>query len=217
MGEQIDQLQKLKNKLEKEKQGVRSELEDLRTQLDHTIKGKVAAEKLSKQLEQQLNDNQLKLEDGLKQINDLNHQKSKLVGENSEFMKQVEDLEHQLGSLQKSKVTLQQQLDDTRRSLDDEARGKSAMGQLNDIGFELSVKIMNSILSASQLRNLTADLDQAREQLEEEQEGKGELQRQVTKLSGEVQQWRSRYESEGWKFKWKNSIEPYKRSSLIFF
>jgi myosin heavy chain 6/7 len=50
---------------------------------------------------------------------------------------------------------------------------------------------------ASQIRNLTADLDQAREQLDEEQEGKADLQRQVTKLSSEVQQWRSRYESEG--------------------
>ena len=47
------------------------------------------------------------------------------------------------------------------------------------------------------MRNLTADLEQTREQLEEEQESKVELQRQVTKLNGEVQQWRSRYESEG--------------------
>ncbi len=52
----------------------------------------------------------------------------------------------------------------------------------------------------SQLRNLTADLDQAREQLEEEQEGKADLQRQISKLSSEVQQWRSRYESEGKSF-----------------
>ena len=50
---------------------------------------------------------------------------------------------------------------------------------------------------ASQIRNLTADLDQAREQLEEELESKVDLQRQVTKLNSEVQQWRSRYESEG--------------------
>jgi predicted nucleic acid-binding Zn-ribbon protein len=53
------------------------------------------------------------------------------------------------------------------------------------------------VFIGSQLRNLTADLDQTREQLEEEQESKVELQRQVTKLNSEVQQWRSRYESEG--------------------
>lgn len=61
------------------------------------------------------------------------------------------------------------------------------------------IDVFHCILAA-QLRNLSADLEQAREQLDEEQEGKADLQRQVTKLSSEVQQWRSRYESEG-KFK----------------
>ena len=51
--------------------------------------------------------------------------------------------------------------------------------------------------SGSQIRNLTGDLEQTREQLEEEQEMKSDLQRQVTKLNAEVHQWRSRYESEG--------------------
>ncbi|UJR25222.1 hypothetical protein I4U23_006574 [Adineta vaga] len=177
MGEQIDQLQKLKNKLEKEKQGVKSETDDLRAQLDHAQKGRASAEKLAKQLEQQLNDIQLKFEDSLKQINDVSGQRSKLISENSEIIKQVEDLEHQLGSLQKSKALLQQQADEARRTLEEEVRGKGSV--------------------TTQIRNLTADLDQAREQLEEEQEGKADLFRQVAKLSAEVQQWRSRYESEG--------------------
>ena len=50
MGEQIDQLQKLKNKLEKEKQTVKSEADDLRTQSIMYKKASIAAEKLSKQL-----------------------------------------------------------------------------------------------------------------------------------------------------------------------
>jgi len=177
MGEQIDQLQKLKNKLEKEKQGVKSELDDLRTQLDHAQKGKISSEKLSKQLEQQLNEIQIKFEDSIKQVNEFSHLKSKFISENSELTKQIEELEHQVGSLQKAKVSLQQQADEAKRALDDEIRGK---GSVN-----------------SQIRNLTADLEQTREQLDEEQEGRTELQRQVTKLNAEVQQWRSRYESEG--------------------
>jgi predicted nucleic acid-binding Zn-ribbon protein len=56
---------------------------------------------------------------------------------------------------------------------------------------------MLNIYLDSQIRNLTADLEQAREQLDEEQEAKSEFQKQVTKLNAEVQQWRSRYESEG--------------------
>ncbi|CAF4167578.1 unnamed protein product, partial [Rotaria magnacalcarata] len=87
MGEQIDQLQKLKNKLEKDKQNVKSELEDLRAQLDHAQKGKASAEKLSKQLEQQLSDLQVKLDDSFKQINDVTSQKTKLFGENSDLVK----------------------------------------------------------------------------------------------------------------------------------
>ncbi|CAF3613437.1 unnamed protein product [Adineta steineri] len=177
MGEQIDQLLKLKNKLEKEKQVTKSEFDDLRTQVEHFQKGKITAEKLSKQLEQQLNDLQIKLEDSHRQINDFNLQKSKLVTENSDLIKQVEEFEHQISILQKSKVVLQQQADEAKRALEDETRGKGSVH--------------------SQIRNLTADLDQTREQLEEEQESKVEFQRQITKLSSEVQQWRSRYESEG--------------------
>ena len=61
----------------------------------------------------------------------------------------------------------------------------------------LQVKVHEIDDLDTQLRNLTADLEQAREQLDEEQEAKSELQRQVTKLNSEVQQWKARYESEG--------------------
>ncbi|CAF4110720.1 unnamed protein product [Rotaria sp. Silwood2] len=177
MGEQIDQLQKLKNKLEKEKQSFKSELDDVRAQVEHVQKGRAAAEKLSKQLEQQLSDVQIKIEDSQKQITEITSIRIKLTSENSELIKQIEDLEHQISALQKIKVSLQQQADEAKRALEEEIRGK---GSVN-----------------SQIRNLTADLDQTREQLEEEQEGKIEFQRQVTKLNAEVQQWRARYESEG--------------------
>ncbi|CAF1505779.1 unnamed protein product, partial [Adineta steineri] len=127
MGEQIDQLLKLKNKLEKEKQVTKSEFDDLRTQVEHFQKGKITAEKLSKQLEQQLNDLQIKLEDSHRQINDFNLQKSKLVTENSDLIKQVEEFEHQISILQKSKVVLQQQADEAKRALEDETRGKGSV------------------------------------------------------------------------------------------
>ena len=48
-----------------------------------------------------------------------------------------------------------------------------------------------------EVRNLGADLDSAREQLEEEQESKSEVQRQLAKAHAEVQQWRSKFEGEG--------------------
>ncbi|UJR20568.1 hypothetical protein I4U23_023694 [Adineta vaga] len=177
MGEQIDQLQKIKNRLEKEKQSVKSESDDVRSQLDHSQKGKAAAEKLSKQLEQQLNDIHGKMDEYLRQINDLTQNKSKLSNENSDLTRQLEDAEHQIAVLTKTKTVSQQQLDEAKRILEDTLRGKGS--------------------ASAQIRNLTADLEQTREQLDEEQEAKSEFQRQVTKLNAEVQQWRARYESEG--------------------
>ncbi|CAF2029476.1 unnamed protein product [Rotaria magnacalcarata] len=177
MGEQIDQLQKLKIKSEKDKQTMKSELDDLRTQIDYIQKGKLTAEKLSKQLEQQLNDIHIKLDEHIKQISDLNHQKSKLSSENSDLIRQLEEVEHQIAILTKAKTTVQQQLDEAKRTIDEELRGKGSV--------------------SSQIRHLTADLEQVREQLDEEQEMKSEFQRQTAKLNVEVQQWRVRYESEG--------------------
>lgn len=49
----------------------------------------------------------------------------------------------------------------------------------------------------SEVRNLNADLDSLREQFEEEQESKAEVQRQLSKAHNEVQMWRSKCESGG--------------------
>ena len=108
---------------------MKSELDDLRTQVEHVNKGKTAAEKLSKQLEQQLSEIQIKLEDSVKHSNEFSSQKSKLITENSELTKQIEDLEHQVSALQKSKVTLQQQADEAKRALDEEVRGKGSVSK----------------------------------------------------------------------------------------
>ena len=149
MGEQIDQLQKLKNKLEKEKQTVKSEFDDLRSQVEHVQKGKAAAEKLAKQLEQQLNDIQAKIEDQARQVTDLSHQKTKLGGENSDLIKQVEESEHQIATLTKAKVTLQQQVDEAKRTLEEETRGKgSASTSLNPLKY---VKLKSMLMHQHQI------------------------------------------------------------------
>lgn len=62
----------------------------------------------------------------------------------------------------------------------------------------------NSVLSLqarqklqSELRNLQTDIDSLREQIEEEQESKADLLRQLSRANAEAQQWRTKYESEG--------------------
>ena len=50
---------------------------------------------------------------------------------------------------------------------------------------------------SSECRNLAAELDACHEHLEEESEGRSELQRQLSKASNEVIQWRNKFEQEG--------------------
>merc|ERR1719187_2094074 len=77
MGDQIDQLQKLKNNLEKEKQSLSRELLDLTQQHDGVFKAKAAAEKLSKQLELQLTDCNGKIEEHARLITELTSTKQR--------------------------------------------------------------------------------------------------------------------------------------------
>lgn len=46
-------------------------------------------------------------------------------------------------------------------------------------------------------RNLEHEIDNIREHLDEEAEGKADLQRQLSRANAEVQLWRTKYESEG--------------------
>lgn len=49
----------------------------------------------------------------------------------------------------------------------------------------------------SENRNLSSDVNNIRDQLEEEQDGRSALQRQLSKASNEAQQWRAKFETEG--------------------
>lgn len=60
--------------------------------------------------------------------------------------------------------------------------------------FELSSQAKNALAHAVQSARHDSDL--LREQYEEEQEAKAELQRSLTKANAEVAQWRTKYETD---------------------
>nr|XP_008196509.1 PREDICTED: myosin heavy chain, muscle isoform X6 [Tribolium castaneum] len=177
MGEQIDQLNKLKAKAEKEKAAYFGELNDLRASVDHLANEKAAVEKVSKQLQQQLNDVQGKLDETNRTLNDFDAAKKKLSIENSDLLRQLEEAESQVSQLSKIKVSLTTQLEDTKRLADEEGRERATL--------------------LGKFRNLEHDLDNIREQVEEEAEAKADIQRQLSKANAEAQLWRQKYESEG--------------------
>ncbi|XP_057329270.1 myosin heavy chain, muscle isoform X17 [Microplitis mediator] len=177
MGEQIDTLNKLKARTEKEKVQYFTELNDLRASVDHLSNEKAAQEKIAKQLQHQLNEAQGKLEELNRTVNDFDAAKKKLSIENSDLLRQLEEAESQVSQLSKIKISLTTQLEDTKRLADEESRERATL--------------------LGKFRNLEHDLDNIREQVEEEAEGKADLQRQLSKANAEAQLWRSKYESEG--------------------
>ena len=48
----------------------------------------------------------------------------------------------------------------------------------------------------NKLRNLEAEFDALQEQLEEAEDGKADVQKQLSRANTELQQWKSRYEQE---------------------
>ncbi|BES95426.1 Myosin heavy chain [Nesidiocoris tenuis] len=177
MGDQIDQLNKLKTKVEKEKAQYLGELNDIRASIDHLTNEKAATEKVAKQLQHQINETQGKLDEANRTLNDFDSAKKKLSIENSDLLRQLEEAESQVSQLSKIKISLTTQLEDTKRLADEEARERATL--------------------LGKFRNLEHDLDNLREQVEEEAEAKADIQRQLSKANAEAQLWRSKYESEG--------------------
>ncbi|ROT81922.1 myosin heavy chain, isoform N [Penaeus vannamei] len=124
-----------------------------------------------------MNEIHSKLDEANRTLNDFDASKKKLAVENTDLLRQLEEAESQIGQLSKIKLSLTNQLEDTRKLADDECRERATL--------------------LGKFRNLEHDIDGLREQLDEESEGKADLQRQLSKANAEAQMWRAKYESEG--------------------
>ncbi|XP_042212128.1 myosin heavy chain, muscle-like isoform X1 [Homarus americanus] len=177
MSDQIDHLNKMKARSEKDKDAMKREADDAKAAMDGLSRDKAGAEKMNKQLQHQINDVHSKLDEANRTLNDFDATKKKLATENTDLVRQLEEAESQLGQLSKIKLSLSNQLEDQRKLADDESRERATL--------------------LGKYRNLEHDIDGLREQLEEESEGKADVLRQLSKASAEAQMWRSKYETEG--------------------
>ncbi|XP_061118337.1 myosin heavy chain, fast skeletal muscle-like isoform X1 [Conger conger] len=176
LGEQIDNLQRVKQKLEKEKSEYKMEIDDLSSNMEAIAKSKGNLEKLCRTLEDQLSEIKCKNDENVRQINDMGGQKARLLTENGEFGRQLEEKESLLSQLTRGKQAYTQQIEELKRQHEEEVKAKNAL--------------------AHGLQSARHDCDLLREQYEEEQEAKAELQRGMSKANSEVAQWRSKYETD---------------------
>uniref|UniRef100_A0A671VF47 Myosin heavy chain 6 n=1 Tax=Sparus aurata TaxID=8175 RepID=A0A671VF47_SPAAU len=176
LGEQIDNLQRVKQKLEKEKSELRLELDDVVSNMEQIAKLKGNLEKMCRTLEDQMTEYKAKSEEGQRTINDFTMQKAKLQTENGEFSRQLEEKDSLVSQLTRGKQSYIQQIEDLKRQLEEEVKAKNAL--------------------AHAVQSSRHDCDLLREQFEEEQEAKAELQRSMSKANSEVAQWRTKYETD---------------------
>merc|ERR1711976_1105066 len=177
MSEQIDQLTKMKSKIEKDKGAILHEITDVRAATDEIVRSKASAEKSNKNLINQLNDINKKVEEANLTLGDFENGKRKLAAENADLLRQLQELENSANMLSKIKVQLQSSLEEQRRISDDEARERLAL--------------------LGKFKNLEHELDGMKEQLEEESGAKEDVLRQLGKSLQEADMWRAKYEQEG--------------------
>ena len=176
MSEQIDQLSKMKAKIEKDKSQIMHEIQDVRAAADEIIRSKASAEKSNKNLINNMNDVNKKVEEANLTLGDFENTKRKMAAENADLLRQLQELENNANMLVKIKSQLMSQLDEAKRVADDEAKDRQSL--------------------LGKFKNLEHELDGIREQLEEESSSKDDVLRQVAKAAQEADMWRSKYETE---------------------
>uniref|UniRef100_A0A8C4TQ75 Myosin heavy chain 2 n=1 Tax=Erpetoichthys calabaricus TaxID=27687 RepID=A0A8C4TQ75_ERPCA len=176
LGEQIDSLQRVKQKLEKEKSEYKMEIDDLSSNMESVAKAKSNLEKMCRTLEDQMSELKTKNDENIRQLNDINVHRARLQTENGEFARQLEEKEAMVSQLTRGKQAFTQQIEELKRHMEEEVKAKNAL--------------------AHALQSARHDCDLLREQYEEEQEAKAELQRSMSKANSEVAQWRTKYETD---------------------
>merc|ERR1740137_453687 len=176
MTEQIDVLQKMKARIDKDKTIIMAEIGDARAATDEVVRAQSSQDKSNKALLDQLNATNKRVDAANLTLGDYGMSKNKIANENSELMRIVGDLDNNLNMLAKSKSALGAQLHDVKALCDNEARERR--------------------LLLGKYRNLEHEFDGAKEALDEESNGRENMLRLVAKADGDASLLRQKYEVE---------------------
>ncbi|KAM6913477.1 myosin heavy chain, skeletal muscle, adult-like [Lycodopsis pacificus] len=176
LGDQIDNLQRAKQKLEKEKSELRMEVDDVASNTESVLKSKANLEKLCRSLEDQMNEYKTKADEAQRSLSDDTTLRARQQTGSAELTRLLEEKEVTLSQLSRVKSVGSQQIEELKRLLDEEMKARSAL--------------------AHGLQSSRHDCELLREQYEEEQEAKAELHRCLSKANSEAAQWRTKYETD---------------------
>jgi len=176
MSEQIDQLQKMKSKIEKDKSHILNEINDARAATDEVVRAQSSADKSIKSLSGTLNDITKKINEANLNLGDYEANKRKIAAENADLIRVVGDLDTNHNMICKIKSSLALQLEEVKGNANHEARERT--------------------LLLGKFRNLEHEVDGAHEALDEEASSRDNILRQCSKSEGDANMWRAKYETE---------------------
>jgi len=177
MGEQIDGLNKMKAKAEKDKAGMERDLQEARGSLDEAMRDRANHERNGKLTGALIVESNVKLDDMARALNEADSSRKKLQVENQDLTRQIDEVEAAIAALGKNKISLSTQLEDTKRLGDSEARDRAAL--------------------LAKFKNLSTELENHKDRIEEESEKKSDALKALSKSNAEIQLWKSKFETEG--------------------
>merc|ERR1712193_165206 len=114
MTEQIDQLQKMKSKIDKDKSHIIHEISDARAATDEVNRACASADKSNKSLMTTLNEVNKKIGEANLTLGDFESSKRKIAAENADLLRVVGDVDNNMNMLLKVKSSLSAQLEEVK-------------------------------------------------------------------------------------------------------
>merc|ERR1719365_290865 len=177
MNEQIDQLSKMKVKVDKDKDQIFKEINDVRGATDEVARSKASAEKSSKALNTQLNDINKKVEEANLNLADIENVKRRITTENGDLLHQLQELQNAANLLMKTKSALTAALEEQKCVANHEAKERVSL--------------------LGKYRNLEHEVDGLKQNMDEETGAKENVLHTLKKAHGEADTWRQKFEIEG--------------------
>ena len=175
--EQIDLLNKMKHKIEKDKSQIFNEIVDVRAATDEVNRSKASAEKNLRGLVEILNNANKKVEESKLTLGDVEQAKRKTAVENAELIHRLQELEAGANLQMRKRASLEAALEEATRVAEEEAKERSAL--------------------LAKFRNAEHEAEGLRQNLDEEVNGKENMARQLAKASADADVWKKKYEVEG--------------------
>jgi myosin heavy chain 6/7 len=127
MGEQIDSLNKMKAKADKDKANMERDLQEARSGLDESMRDRANHERNGKLTQALIVESNQKLDEMARALNEADSSRKKLQVENQDLTRQIEETENAIALLGKSKISLTTQLEDNKRMGDTESRERATL------------------------------------------------------------------------------------------